>query len=248
MIRCFISLNTWINLHCNFTITIINVSVMKNNLFQEYASTAVTNCRVCSELFPFFQDDVQLTNSLECFDHARLQTCDPVSTHCRGWPVRVFQNLIHRSAVPPPLASRPCWWGDHAMALTAAKCSVYVCTGFTLVMFHTNSLLSLPPDAKCWWSGDHFKPQTWKKWKTAYNPHHNKYKNTCNALQFVKEINLQLIAFFTKKPNKDVTTYLTMNTLICMKFQSEEVNVISLAWVGVASQTKLTPSLHLNMG
>ena len=32
----------------------------------------------------------------------------------------VFQNLMQRSAVPPPLARRPRWWGLHAMALTAA--------------------------------------------------------------------------------------------------------------------------------
>ncbi|KAJ8974263.1 hypothetical protein NQ317_008270 [Molorchus minor] len=31
----------------------------------------------------------------------------PVSTHCIGCPVRVFQNLMHRSAVPPPDASNP---------------------------------------------------------------------------------------------------------------------------------------------
>lgn len=40
----------------------------------------------------------------------------PVSTHCRAVPLAVFQKRMQRSAVPPPLASRPCWWGDHAMA------------------------------------------------------------------------------------------------------------------------------------
>lgn len=40
-------------------------------------------------------------------DQARLQTCEPVSTHCIGCPVKVFQKRMHRSAVPPPLASRP---------------------------------------------------------------------------------------------------------------------------------------------
>jgi hypothetical protein len=101
-----------------------------------------------------------LTNSFECFDHARLHTCDPVSTLCKGCPVNVFQNRIHLSAVPPPLANSPCWWGDHAIAFTAARWSVYVWTGDKLVMFHTNSLLSLPPEARCWWSGDHFSPHT----------------------------------------------------------------------------------------
>ena len=65
-----------------------------------------------------------LTSSFECLDQARLHTCDPVSTHCKGCPVSVFQNLIYLSAVPPPLANSPCWCGDQAIALTAAKCSV----------------------------------------------------------------------------------------------------------------------------
>ena len=81
-------------------------------------------------------------------------------------PVNVFQNLIHRSAVPPPLANNPGWWGDQAMALTAAKCSVKVWTGCKLLEFQTKSLLSLPPEAKYWLSGDHFKPQTGKKLHT----------------------------------------------------------------------------------
>lgn len=80
-----------------------------------------------------------LTSSLVCLDQARLQTWDPVSVHCRGWPVSVFQKRMQRSAVPPPEASRPCWWGDQAMAFTAAKCSVYCCTGRTLEWFHTSS-------------------------------------------------------------------------------------------------------------
>lgn len=84
----------------------------------------------------------------------------PVSTHCMGCPVNVFQNLMHLSAVPPPDANRPWWCGDHAIALTAAKWSVYVWTGATDCIFHTYSLLSLPPDAKYWLSGDHFKPHT----------------------------------------------------------------------------------------
>lgn len=80
-----------------------------------------------------------LTSSLVCLDQARLQTWDPVSVHCRVWPVSVFQKRMQRSAVPPPEASRPCWWGDQAMAFTAAKCSVYCCTGRTLEWFHTSS-------------------------------------------------------------------------------------------------------------
>lgn len=80
-----------------------------------------------------------LTSSLACLDQARLHTWEPVSIHCKGWEVRVFQNRMHRSAVPPPDARRPCWWGDQAMAFTAARCSVYCCTGPELELFHTRS-------------------------------------------------------------------------------------------------------------
>jgi hypothetical protein len=59
----------------------------------------------------------KLTSSEECFDQARLQTWEPVSTHCMGCPVSVFQKRMHRSAVPPPLANRPWWCGDHAIAV-----------------------------------------------------------------------------------------------------------------------------------
>lgn len=116
-----------------------------------------------------------------------------MSVHCSGWPVRVFQKRMQRSAVPPPEASRPCWWGDQAMAFTAAKCSVYCCTGSTLEWFHTSSygneemcdirllsrcaafggtdkilllltLLSFPPEASSWWSVLHLSPQTSCLW------------------------------------------------------------------------------------
>lgn len=80
-----------------------------------------------------------LTSSLACLDQARLHTCEPVSMHCSGWPVSVFQNRIQRSAVPPPDASSPCWCGDQAIAFTAARCSVYCCTGLRLEWFHTSS-------------------------------------------------------------------------------------------------------------
>lgn len=84
----------------------------------------------------------------------------PVSTLCIGCPVSVFQNRIHRSAVPPPLAKSPWWCGDHAIAFTAAICSEYDCTGLKLCWFHTWSRLSLPPLARYWLSGDHLRPQT----------------------------------------------------------------------------------------
>lgn len=44
----------------------------------------------------------------------------PVSMQFKGEAVAVFQNLMHLSAVPPPDAMSPCWWGDQARALTAA--------------------------------------------------------------------------------------------------------------------------------
>ncbi len=53
----------------------------------------------------------------------------PVSTLFNWWPFVVFQKRIHRSAVPPPDARRPLWWGDQAMALTAAVCSVSLKVG-----------------------------------------------------------------------------------------------------------------------
>jgi hypothetical protein len=34
-----------------------------------------------------------------------------------------FQKRIFRSAVPPPEARIPRWWGDQEMALTAAVCA-----------------------------------------------------------------------------------------------------------------------------
>lgn len=36
------------------------------------------------------------------------------------WNVEVLKNRMHRSAVPPPDATKLCWWGDHPIALTAA--------------------------------------------------------------------------------------------------------------------------------
>jgi hypothetical protein len=63
----------------------------------------------------------------------------PVSTQVSMALVLVFQKRMQRSAVPPPLASRPCWWGDQAIALTAAVCSVK--------SVQTGSLVSQAPQA-----------------------------------------------------------------------------------------------------
>ena len=49
-----------------------------------------------------------VTVTLRRANQVRNNTCDPVSTHCSGCPVKVFQNLMHLSAVPPPEDSRPC--------------------------------------------------------------------------------------------------------------------------------------------
>lgn len=54
-------------------------------------------------------DQNKHTSSLVCLDQARLQTCEPVSIHCSGCAVSVFQKRMQRSAVPPPEASSPCW-------------------------------------------------------------------------------------------------------------------------------------------
>ena len=61
-----------------------------------------------------------LTNSFVFLANNKLQTWEPVSIDYNSIPSNVFQNLIVRSAVPPPLVSKPCWWGDQANALTAA--------------------------------------------------------------------------------------------------------------------------------
>lgn len=61
-----------------------------------------------------------LTNSFTFFEKIKLQTYEPVSIDLKGSNFRVFQNLIVRSYVPPPLTSSPRLCGDHAIALTAA--------------------------------------------------------------------------------------------------------------------------------
>lgn len=62
-----------------------------------------------------------------------MRTWLPVSTQLSIALVLVFQKRMQRSAVPPPLASRPCWWGDQAIALTAAVCSVKRASGWLLL-------------------------------------------------------------------------------------------------------------------
>ena len=120
---------------------------------------------------PFIKMCVTINATFNIFrwnNSVQLLTISPPQTQSKDtvltWPVSVFQNLMHLSAVPPPLANSPWWWGDQAMALTAAKCSVKAWTGWRLLAFQTNNLLSFPPEARYWLSGDHFNPQTSWRW------------------------------------------------------------------------------------
>lgn len=91
-----------------------------------------------------------LTISFTFLLKSKLQTYDPVSIEFSSNIYYVFQNLMHLSAVPPPLTRRPCWWGDHEIAFTAAKWLPNLPTGSKLLWTdHTLSLLSFPPDANC---------------------------------------------------------------------------------------------------
>ena len=85
-----------------------------------------------------------------------------------GSRVYVFQNLMHRSAVPPPEASRPCWCGDQPIALTAAECSLNLARCWVLDGLQTISLLSLPPLASWLSSKLHLSPQPSYLWPTSF--------------------------------------------------------------------------------
>ena len=77
----------------------------------------------------------------------------------------MFQNLIQRSAVPPPETNSPFWWGDQAKALTAALCDVNLQSASDYFCgHHTISLLSFPPEASYCSSRDHLSPQTSYLW------------------------------------------------------------------------------------
>lgn len=71
----------------------------------------------------------------------------------------MFQNLMVRSAVPPPLARTLCWWGDQARAFTAAQCYGNRINSPFFFKLQTNNLLSFPPLPSNYSSKDHFKPQ-----------------------------------------------------------------------------------------
>lgn len=67
---------------------------------------------------------------------------------------------MHLSAVPPPVAKRPFWFGFHAIAFTAAWCSLNFAWALSECWFQIISLLSFPPLASCWPSKDHLRPHT----------------------------------------------------------------------------------------
>ena len=111
------------------------------------------------------------TISFVVFENTKLHTYDPVSIELIGVNFRVSQNLMHLSAVPPPVARTPDWFGFHAIALTAALWSLNLTIGLSVNWFHIINLLSLPPLANCLPSNDHLSPQTsylwpWYLWVT----------------------------------------------------------------------------------
>lgn len=75
-----------------------------------------------------------------------------------GARVWVFQKRMVLSLVPPPVARSPAWFGFHAIALTAAVCSLNLASGYWLWRFQIINLLSLPPLANCCPSNDHLSP------------------------------------------------------------------------------------------
>lgn len=109
-------------------------------------------------LISFWEYPCVLTTSWRDLLNYKLHIWDPVSYEQIIYPVNTFLILIIRSAVPPPVANKPCWWGDQAIALTAALWSLNLLMACPF-KFHTMTLLSFPPDAKYWSSFDHFNPQ-----------------------------------------------------------------------------------------
>lgn len=90
-----------------------------------------------------------LTISSVVLENIRLHTWEPVFTLLMFWRVKVFQNRMHWSAVPPPVAKRPLYCGLHPIALTAAWCWLNLTSGWSPFCMgcHMNSLLSFPPEA-----------------------------------------------------------------------------------------------------
>lgn len=99
-------------------------------------------------------------NSSELMEKSKLHTCEPVSMLSINTCELIFQNLIHRSLFPPPLTRIFDYFGCHAIAFTAALWSENLIISELAFKFQMINLLSLPPDAISFLSGDHFSPQT----------------------------------------------------------------------------------------
>ncbi len=137
-----------------------------------------------------------LTSSLTFLLNTKLQTYDPVSMALISCIWVVFQNLMHLSAVPPPLASKPCWCGDHEIALTAARWLPNLPTGsYWLWTDQMYSLLSLPPDASYCSSKDHLRPHTSYLWLCKLPKKSSFYlRSLCKmVLSFEPELNTLLL-------------------------------------------------------
>jgi hypothetical protein len=76
----------------------------------------------------------------------RLHIWEPTLFYFINYPVKVFQNRIVLSAVPPPVTNNPFCHGDQATAFTAAVCFVNLCNGLFENLFQTKTVLSLPPE------------------------------------------------------------------------------------------------------
>lgn len=111
----------------------------------------------------------------------------------RGDAVAVFQNLMHLSAVPPPEAIKPCWWGDQASALTAAWWSEKRIIGELLFRPHMKSWLSLPPEASSRSSGDHFRPQICMKLLWGYIAPSHVVKSSCAGRCWASEMGFKIL-------------------------------------------------------
>ena len=117
----------------------------------------------------FCVNPCELSSSLSFLFQRRAHTCDPVSTEFRHAPVCVFQNLMHRSLPPPPVASKLLWNGHQASAFTAAMWSSSLCSHWLRPAdgmedaIDTSQMcrrLSLPPLASCCPDPDHLRPHT----------------------------------------------------------------------------------------
>ena len=126
------------------------------------------------------------------------------------YPICVFQNLIHRSAVPPPEARRLFWKGDHARAFTAAwwpsnlnKGIVASLDEVVAATSHMFNRLSLPPLASCWPECDHLRPQT--SWLCPSKVEVGSLTRTANT--FSHNSNINTIVIIVIKRDKNCTTF-----------------------------------------